>query len=54
VTILLVIAGTLACAAIGRTGWLAITALLASGTLGLDGDQHRRRTYIRSSPTSTI
>lgn len=47
VTILLVIAGAaLACAAIGRTGWLAVTALLAIGTLGSMAISTGEQTYI--------
>ncbi len=47
VTLLLVIAGgALACAAIGRTGWLAVTALLAIGTLGSMAISTGEQTYI--------
>jgi hypothetical protein len=47
VTILLIVAGAaLACAAIGRTGWLAVTALLAIGTLGSLAISTGEQTYI--------
>ena len=47
VTILLVVAGAaLACAVIGRTGWLAVTALLAIGTLGSMAISTGEQTYI--------
>jgi len=47
VTILLVIAGAaLALAIIGRTGWLAVTALLAIGTLGSMAISTGEETYI--------
>jgi hypothetical protein len=47
VTILLVVAGAaLACSLIGRTGWLAVTALLAIGTLGSMAISTGEQTYI--------
>ncbi|MFZ9992383.1 MAG: hypothetical protein ACO3IG_07985 [Opitutales bacterium] len=47
VAMLLLIAGAaLACAAIGRTGWLAVTALLAIGTLGSMAISTGEQTYV--------
>lgn len=47
VTLLLVIAGgALALSLIGRTGWLAVTALLAIGTLGSMAISTGEETYI--------
>ena len=47
VTILILIAGAaLACSLMGRTGWLAVTALLAIGTLGSLAISTGNDTYI--------
>ncbi|MBM3869239.1 MAG: hypothetical protein FJ384_09970 [Verrucomicrobia bacterium] len=47
VTLLVVIAGAaVACALLGRTGWLAVTALAAIGTLGSLAISFEKKTYI--------
>jgi hypothetical protein len=47
VTLLILIAGAaLACSLMGRTGWLAVTALLAIGTLGSLAISTGNDTYI--------
>ncbi len=47
VTILILIAGAaLACSLMGRTGWLAVTAVLAIGTLGSLAISTGEQTYI--------